>query len=78
MTGRTNSSWAVVRDCTDALLDANRSVSASPGGSYVEVWIYPGRVDVFERQGQAETARLIEILRKLGLQTRARTMSFCG
>ncbi|HHY35640.1 MAG TPA: hypothetical protein GX510_08440 [Firmicutes bacterium] len=58
--------------------EADRCVGASPGGSYMEVWISASRIDVFERQGDGKTARLIEALRKLGLEMRARTVSFCG
>ncbi|MBE3519279.1 MAG: hypothetical protein IMW97_03130 [Firmicutes bacterium] len=58
--------------------DAGPGVRSSPGGSYIEVWVSAGRIDVFERQGDGKTARLVEALKKLGLEMRARTVSFCG
>lgn len=48
------------------------------GGSYVEVWVYPGRIDIFERQGDGSTRKLVEALRKAGLEIHKRNMSFCG
>lgn len=78
MTGRRNSPRYLAPSSGGGGLDAGRSSCKSPGGSYMEVWISAGRIDVFERQGDGETAQLIEVLRKLGLEMRARTVSFCG
>lgn len=76
MTGGKDLPWAVAQGSRDR--DADRCIPASPGGSYMEVWISAGRIDVFERQGDGKTAQLIETLEKFGLEMRARVISFCG
>jgi len=50
----------------------------SPIRSFVEVNVFPGRIEIYERCGHGLMPRLIEGLKALGLETEKLFESPCG